>query len=301
MAISPLPIRAPPCRGIHDRLPPTGELALLYERVGRLTEAERLLRRAIDLDPQDWFNWNWLGVFLFRHRDAAAAMEAFERADALAPSGVTRPRENIAILHAQAGRFDQAIAILEALPGGIVDPTVANTLGGAYYYSNRPDKWEKAELYYRRAVELEPHRALLQGNLADVYHARGRLDDAVAQYRVAMTMAEAQLRADPQDRQAPLLVSLYAAKAGECTEALDRARRLDAAGSSSSQSLHELALVFSLCRERDAAIETLRRAVESGFPPSFAAQEEEFRWLAGDPAFTQVVGSERGPAGTPDP
>ncbi len=277
------------------------ELALLYERVGRLNEAERLLRRAIDLDPQDWFNWNWLGVFLFRHRDTAAAIEAFERAATLAPSGVTRPRENIATLHAQAGRFDQAIAILEELPGGIVDATVANTLGGAYYYSSRPDKWEKAERYYRRAVELEPHRALLQGNLADVYHARGRPDDAVAQYRIAMAMAEAELRADPQDGQAPLLVSLYGAKAGECAEALDQARRLDATGSSSSQGLHVLALVFSICRERDEAIETLRRAIESGFPAPFAAQEEEFGWLARDPAFRQVVGSVRGRAAAPGP
>jgi hypothetical protein len=123
----------------------------------------------------------------------------------------------------------------------------------------------------------------------------------VAQYRIAMAMAEAELRADPQDGQAPLLVSLYGAKAGECAEALDQARRLDATGSSSSQGLHVLALVFSICRERDEAIETLRRAIESGFPAPFAAQEEEFGWLARDPWFRRVVGSVRGSAGAPGP
>jgi TolB-like protein/Tfp pilus assembly protein PilF len=273
------------------------ELALLYERVGRLDEAERLLHRAIDLDPEDWFNWNWLGVFLFRHRDPGAAEQAFERAAELTPPGVDRPRENLAALHAQAGRFNQAIAILEALPSRSVDATVANTLATAYYFSARPDKWEKAEQYYRRAVDLQPHRALLQGNLADLYSARGKVDDATAGYRAAMTLAEDEARANPQDSQAPLLVALYAAKAGECPDALGRARGLDQGESSSSQWLHELALVFSLCRDRDATLDALRRAIESGFPPSFAAQEEEFHWLAEDPSFESVI--RLGSAGTP--
>ena len=266
------------------------ELALLYERAGRLDEAERLLRRAVDLDPDDWFNWNWLGVFLFRHRDLGAGREAFERAASLTPPGVTRPRENLAALYAQEGRIDEAIAILEALPGPMVDATVANTLAGAYFYSDRADKWEKAERYYRRAVELEPHRALLQGNLADLYQARGRVADATAGYRAAMTLAEAEARASPEDSQPPLLVALYAAKAGECGEALERARGLDASGSSSSHRLHELALVFSLCRDREAALDSLRRAIESGFPAGFVAQEDEFRWLADDPEFERLSG-----------
>ncbi len=58
----------------------------------------------------------------------------------------------------------------------------------------------------------------------------------------------------------------------------------------SSQSLHQLALVFSLCRDRERTLETAARRDRARLSAgAFAAQEEEFRWLAADPEFVSLT------------
>ena len=267
------------------------ELGIFYERVGRLEEAERSLREATVLDSDDWFSWSSLGVFLFRHRDLAAAKTAFERAAELAPAGVDGPRVNLAVLAIQASRFDEAIDLLEALPRGSANGLTASSLGTAYFFSDRPDKWQQAEKHYQEAVARDPQRSEYRGNLADLYAAVGRLDEARAAYRDAMVRAREESAARPGDANARLLVALYAAKAEECAQGLALADGLRTTLAPSSQTLHQLALTYSLCRDRDRALETLGAAIELGFPPAFAAQEEEFRWLAGDPQFTRLIGA----------
>jgi Flp pilus assembly protein TadD len=269
------------------------DLGYLYERAGRLDRAESEFREATKEDPDDWFNWYTLGVFLFRHRDLDAARSAYDRAIALAPPGVTRPRENLAALEIQASRFDQAIDLLEGLPHGSGDGNTANNLATAYFFSRRPDKWEKAEKHYREAVARDPRRSGFRGNLADLYAATGRSAEALAEYRAAMSLAQDEARTRSGDAGARLLVALYGAKAQECPSALELAGEVEKEVASSSQLLHQLALVYSLCRERERTLETLRAAIALGFAPAFAAQEEEFRWLAGDPEFASLTAQRR--------
>jgi Flp pilus assembly protein TadD len=269
------------------------ELGYLYERAGRLDHAESEFREATKEDPDDWFNWYTLGVFLFRHRDLDAARSAYDRANALAPPGVTRPRENLAALEIQASRFDEAIDLLEALPRGSGDGYTATNLATAYFFSRRPDKWEQAEKHYREAVARDPKRSAFHGNLADLYSATGRSEAALAEYRAAMSLAKDEARTRAGDAGALLLVALYGAKAQECPSALELAGEVEEEVASSSQLLHQLALVYSLCRDRERTLAKLRRAIELGFAPAFAAQEEEFRWLAGDAEFVSLTAQRR--------
>ena len=265
------------------------ELGVLYERVGHLDRAERALRAATMEDPGDWFSWNTLGVFLFQHRDNSAAKEAFQRAIDLAPPGVTRPRENLAALEIQGSRFDEAIRLLEEIPRANADGFTASTLASAYFFSDRPDKWEKAEKHYLEAVARDPKRSEYLGNLADLHVEVGKIDDAQREYREAMRLAQAEHETQPDEPYGRVLVALYAAKGQECAQGLEIARDIAPRIEPSSQSLHQLALVFSICRDRERTLESLRGAIELGFPPAFAAREEEFRWLAADPSFTSLV------------
>jgi tetratricopeptide (TPR) repeat protein len=277
------------------------ELGVLYERVGLLDRAERALRASTVEDPNDWFSWNWLGVFLFHHRDPDVASEAFQRAIELAPSGVTRPRENLAALEIQRSRFDEAIRVLEDVPRGSADGFTANTLATAYFFSSRPDKWEKAEKHYLEAVARDPNRSEYRGNLADLYVEIGKPNEAQREYREAMRLAEAEYETQPDEPYRRLLVALYAAKAQECEQGLSIVDDIVPRVASSSQSLHQLALVFSICRDRERTLESLRDAIELGFPPAFAAREEEFRWLAEDPSFTSLVAATATPVAAPTP
>jgi Flp pilus assembly protein TadD len=268
-----------------------GDLAVIHERMGRDDEAERLLREAVAIEGDDWFNWNRLGVFLFRHGDRAAARTALERAAALAPASVARPRQNLAVLALQEVRFDDAFSILESLPESTADAAFADTMATAFFFSERPDKWEKAERYYKLAVERAPSRPEYRGNLADLYRRLDRRDEALALYREALQLAEARTELNPGDLDAALLGSLYAAKAEDCPSALGRAARLEPAVGSSADRAHRLAIVYSLCRDRAGTLAAVERAVKLGFPPAFFGQEDEFRWLAGDPELSVLLGA----------
>ena len=111
-----------------------------------------------------------------------------------------------------------------------------------------------------------------------------------------MRLAEAEHETQPDEPYGRLLVALYAAKGQECGQGLAIAEDIAPRIAPSSQSLHQLALVFSICRDRERTLESLRAAIELGFPPAFAAREEEFRWLAGDPSFTSLVAATATPS-----
>ncbi|HVR30584.1 MAG TPA: protein kinase [Thermoanaerobaculia bacterium] len=265
------------------------QLALSYERAGNLRGAGRLYRTATVIDPRDWFNWNALGIFLLRHGDRNEARRVLEKAAEVAPGGVSRPRENLGFLALGEGRFEEAIEILEGLPQPLRDGTLATNLGTAYFFSRHPDRWERAEHYYRRAIDLAPKRAEYHANLGDLLAQVGRRDEAQAAHGRAMEIALEDWRRSPGDLDVGVLAAAYAAKAGECPSAVEESRDLRARITTSATQLHGLAVAFALCAEDEAAFEALERAVENGFPAALVGQEPEFESLRASPRFERIV------------
>ena len=64
-------------------------------RLGRLGQAERLLRRAVDLDPGFPSAWNNLGVLLMEQGNVAEATEVFRRAYATDNGNSDQIRDNL--------------------------------------------------------------------------------------------------------------------------------------------------------------------------------------------------------------
>ena len=265
------------------------QLALSYERAGNLVGAEKLYRTATVIDPRDWFNWNDLGIFLLRHGDRKEARRVLEKAAEVAPRGVSRPRENLGFLALGESRFEEAIEILEGLPQPLRDGTLATNLGTAYFFSSRPDRWQRAERYYRVAIDLAPQRAEYHANLGDLLAQVERRDEAQAAYGRAMEIALEDWRRSPGDLDVGVLAAAYAAKAGECPDAVGESRALRAQVTSSATQLHGLAVAFALCAEDEAALEALERAVENGFPAALVGQEAEFESLRASPRFARIV------------
>jgi Tfp pilus assembly protein PilF len=274
------------------------ELAFSYEQVGELDEAESWYRAATLLGEDKWFNWNSLGAFLVRTGSYEEAAEVFEKAKSLAPPGVISPQENLAALAILQGDFEGAIAAYELIPRPIRDADLASNIGTAYYFSDRPDKLERAEEYYRRAAELNPMRAEIHGNLADLLLKLGRREEALEHYREALALVEQQLSGSSGQvatafaEWRPLLIqqALYAAKAEECGTAVPLALELRQKIPETARDLHDLALVFALCGEQQQALEALDKAVELGFAAELIAIEDEFESLRGLPEWEELVG-----------
>jgi TolB-like protein/tetratricopeptide (TPR) repeat protein len=274
------------------------ELAFSYEQVGDLVEAESWYRAATLLGEDKWFNWNSLGAFLVRAGQYEEASEVFETARSLAPLGVITPHENLAALAILQGDFEGAIAAYDLIPRPILDADMASNIGTAYYFSSRPDKLENAEEYYRLAVGLNPMRAEVHGNLADLLLRIGQREEALEHYREALAIVEQQLSKGSEQAVTafvegrPLLIlrATYAAKAEECETAVPLAFELRRKIPETAGDLHDLALAFALCGELEGALEALGKAIELGFAAELIVLEDEFESLRGLPEFAELVG-----------
>ncbi|MDX1642789.1 MAG: sulfatase-like hydrolase/transferase [Thermoanaerobaculia bacterium] len=82
----------------------------LERRAGRAARAERLYRRALEINPDYLYSWNGLGMLAAGRGDGEAALTAFRRAVAIAP-GAAEPTFNLAVQLERMGRLGQARAV----------------------------------------------------------------------------------------------------------------------------------------------------------------------------------------------
>jgi tetratricopeptide (TPR) repeat protein len=269
------------------------ELGRGYERVGDLEAAERSLRAATSLRPDDWINWNVLGNFLARAGKYEEAGDAYREAAEVAPPDVPMPREKLATYGLQMGEIDAAIEIYESLPKPIRSPRLASNLATAYFFSDHPEKWERAEENYLLAVRLNPQDPMYQANLGDLYHRLEQTEEAQKRYQFACDRLEMQVADDPDDPQLLSDLAFYSAKANDCGRTMTMVPRLEELLPDTGPSAHMLAYIYALCGESDAAVEALTRAIALGESTELIRQEDEFRSLRDRPDFRALVGDAR--------
>ncbi len=186
-------------------------LAQTYAKMGRDQEAEQLLRRVVDANPKDTNSLQLAGELLLSS-DPKAALSLLERADAVQPSAhsdlliahaydrLGQPDESTKYLnraksraprdpevlravagqYRDQGKFDEAIATLQAIPDKSTD--VQAEL--AYTYQLASKQQEAAELYSRLAraakgnIGLELSAAQAWINVGRPDEARPFLDEA---------------------------------------------------------------------------------------------------------------------------
>jgi len=275
------------------------ELGRNYHAVGDLDEALRCFRAAVAIGGDDWFYHNELGAFLLEMGRGEEARAAWEEAARVAPPAVRTPEENLASLLVYEGRFSEAVRAFESLKGPVLDAILASNVATAFYFSDRPDRLTEAEEYYRLAVRLNPNDPEIRRNLADVCLELGRKEQATEHYREALRLTEETLRIHPEDPLVRLHRAHYAARAGECETAVSVARELIEELPAGGRSVHDLAYPFALCGEEREAIETIRRAIDLGYPAEVIRKETEFQGLSEHPEFQRLTDPDSATASRP--
>jgi serine/threonine-protein kinase len=266
------------------------ELSRNYERAGDLENAEQALRAAASLRPGDWINWNVLGNFLADAGKYEEARDAYMKAAEVAPPDVLMPREKLATYHLQIGEIDTAIDIYESLPKPIRSPRLASNLATAYFFSDHPEKWPRAEENYLLAVRLSPQDPMYQTNLGDLYQRLDRPGEAQERYRLACELLEGWVAEDPDNPESLSNLAFYSAKSHDCSRATNLIPQLEEMLPDTGPNAHMLAYINALCGEEDAAIEALARAIALGESTALIRQEDEFRSLHDRPDFQALVG-----------
>lgn len=147
----------------------------------KLSEMQRLL-------PDAYYIEFYRGKNLYDQGDAAAALVHFDHALAHNPN-----EEDLPYLYSykgcclrDLGRFEDAIDALET--GRELDderPDIHNMLGVCHFKGRR---FDVAALHFKRAVELNPVSAIDYANLAINLQQLGKADEAMHNYRVALSM-----------------------------------------------------------------------------------------------------------------
>jgi tetratricopeptide (TPR) repeat protein len=181
-------------------------LAQTYARMGRDQEAEQLLRKVVEANPKDANSLQLAGELLLS-TDPKTSLTLLQRAEAVQPSthsdlliahayerlgqpdeatrylnkAKSRAPHDPEVLRAvagqylDAGRYDEAIATLQAIPSKNANADVQAELAYAYQLAG---KQQEAATLYSRLAKASKSNAGLQLSAAQAWINLGRPDDA---------------------------------------------------------------------------------------------------------------------------
>ena len=239
-------------------------------------------QKAVELDPDDADNWNWLGILLTRTGELTKAEKMHKKALAInntsgCKEGTACVNINLGNVYLTRGELDKAeemyrksLEISEAL--GLKEAT-AKAIGNLGLVYKTRGELDKAEEMYRKSLEInealgsKEGMAINYGNLGNVYKTRGELDKAEEMHRKSLALHEALGSKEGMARQYGNLGIVYQTR-GE----LDKAEQLYKAALETSQSLGDkegmalnyagLGLVYETRGELDKAEEMYRKSLE---------------------------------------
>ncbi len=151
-------------------------------QAGRLDEAEPLLRRALQVAPQNADAHNLLGTIFDQRGRAAEAEHEYREALRLNPSSISA-QANLGVLFARTNRSGQAILILESVLRAAPDHPQATSNLGLLYAAGGDDA--RALPLLERANSQRPNTYEVILNLGVVLYRLARLDEAAIELQAA--------------------------------------------------------------------------------------------------------------------
>ena len=261
-------------------------LARVYDDGNRQREAEIAYKKAIDVNPYFWSNYNHLGIFYQQHDRLDDALKAFDQVTKLEPKSPIG-WINVAAVACTQGNWQLCITGSEKAAEIKPDPIPYRNMGLAYYMQGKYGEGAKA---LQKAVELTPKDQAVLGMLADCYRYVPDPEKATDYYEKAITAALRDLSVNPRDSTTMGVLATYYAKRGSEQHALDYLARAKVIAPDDSELLYDSAVVNVLFRRYQEATSDLKKAVQKGYSIAQIADEPDFKPLQADPAFKQLVG-----------
>ncbi|NMO16840.1 social motility TPR repeat lipoprotein Tgl [Pyxidicoccus fallax] len=158
------------------------DLALQAQQAGNLQDALRELNVSLENDPDYPEAHNALGILLhLSFRRPEEAIGHYERALKVRPN-FSEARTNLANVHLDQGRYEEAIKLYEQVLNDMLYPTpyiAQGNMGWAYY---KKGDTERALESIKAAVTTNPSFCLGYKNLGIIYDETGRTDEACRQF-----------------------------------------------------------------------------------------------------------------------
>lgn len=220
---------------------------------GRIAEATAEYRKLTQLVPSSAAAWSNLGGALQMGGDFKAAVDAYGHSLALEPS--KGAYSNLATMHFYLGEFTEAVR------------------------------------YFESAVALGGHDQIVWGNLGDaLWQIESRRDEAVAKYRRAIELAEAELASTPGDPTLRAQLGYYYGRVGDAQRSREYLAAASAAGADKLYVQYYRAVAAADRGDRDAALQAVADLVRLGYPKAMLRTAPEFRSLWRDTRYREIAG-----------
>lgn len=258
------------------------ELADTYDRLGNPGQAEATYRRAIKLRPHYWAGYNWLGAFYYQRAQYQDAARMFEQVTLLAPDNV-RGLFNLGTTYVSQGRYTDAINVLKRSIAIRPEASAYTDLGNAYFYLR---EFEQATAAYQEAVRLEPAEAPLWWNLGDGYYwTPGKRGQAAGAYQHAISLAQSNLRVNPQDAYILGVLAICHAMLEDKKPALEALQAGLQLSPNDPEIRFKAALVYKHLGDVPQSLSWLDKAASVGFSKSIIRDSPDFDDLRNDGRF----------------
>ncbi len=142
------------------------------------TSAYKELRKALELNPDDPFLHNDLGLVYIAREKPEEAIGHFKEAIKLNPD-YAPAINNLGVAYMAAGEWDKAIETFKSIMGSLLYATPhypLSNLGWAYYNKK---KYRESVKYYKKALKAKPNYVIAMRGLGNTYIAMNRIDKAI--------------------------------------------------------------------------------------------------------------------------
>jgi Tfp pilus assembly protein PilF len=165
---------------LYDRL------GNVYMSSGNLAAARKNFEQALAVNPHSGPAYSYLGTINDKEGQGALALEMFNRAIEINPWD-TVSIHNLGLFYLNNHQFDQAIAKLKRVIE--LDPGDSGAHSDLAYAYGTLDNYPLMEAEAKTAVDYDPEGSTPRYNLALAYLNTGRVEEAIAQYRVIAQIA----------------------------------------------------------------------------------------------------------------
>ncbi len=256
-------------------------LGRAYEANGKLEDAEQAYRSAISARPHYAVAYLRLGDFFLTQNRHEDAIEQYRQVLTLSPDN-GGAYVSLGLAYANLGKFDEAIATLRK--GATLRPNYEtfNNLGLTYMRARR---LAEAIPVLEVAVRLAQNYRTT-GNLARAYYwTPGMHEKAPAMYERAIKEGEEELRINPRNADAHILLGRYYAMIKRRAQASNHLEYALSVRPTNSHYLVIAAGAYNQLDDRFTALSLLERAVESGLTQKEIDMEYEIQSLRNEPRF----------------
>ncbi len=183
-------------RDIESLKQPSGDIHKVYSAMGVIMRAEddmralEYLRKAVDLEPDDFWAWFTMGLIYEDQEVFDQATRAYKNAVRINPL-YAQAQNNLGYSYKERRFYAYAVEhyrkAIELLPD---NPGFYYNIGNAYSHQEKIDEAFNA---YRKALELDPAFAKAHYNMARMYLRKDRVREAIEEFRLYLRFGNSEV------------------------------------------------------------------------------------------------------------